>query len=205
MITLLLIVLGFVAGLIGALAGLGGGISITPILALHFGVTSGCIGSSLVAVNTASVASSAVHLQRHTTDIRLGMTLELATAMGAAITAYFAGYVNRGALRFFAAFLLYAAISLLRVRAVMKGRRLSDLRRFRLHTQKLSIGFPRGRWALRALGDGGEPIKVPVMYLFMEVPLIMATATFRFYDQDHCGFQRFCSTPGTFSRPSLRP
>jgi len=98
LITLLLIVLGFVAGLIGALAGLGGGIIITPILALHFGVPIRvAIGTSLVAVITTSVASSAVHLQRHTTDIRLGMTLELATAMGAAITAYFAGYVNRGA------------------------------------------------------------------------------------------------------------
>src|SRR6478736_6918002 len=116
MLTALLLVLGFCAGLLGALTGIGGGVLLTPILALHFGIPiREAIGTSLVAVITTSAASSSVHLQRHTTDIRLGMTLELATAMGAAITAYFAGYVNRGVLEIlFAAFLLYAAISLLR-------------------------------------------------------------------------------------------
>ncbi|MEY2413140.1 MAG: hypothetical protein QOD84_1746, partial [Acidobacteriaceae bacterium] len=38
MVSLLLIVIGFFAGMVGALAGIGGGIIITPILALHFGV-----------------------------------------------------------------------------------------------------------------------------------------------------------------------
>ena len=68
------------------------------------------IGTSLVAVITTSAASSSVHLQRHTTDIRLGMTLELATSLGAAVTAYLVGYFNRNALEgLFAAFLLYSA------------------------------------------------------------------------------------------------
>ena len=79
--TILLVVLGFCAGLLGALTGIGGGVLLTPILALHFGIPiRQAIGTSLVAVITTSAASSSVHLQRHTTDIRLGMTLELATA-----------------------------------------------------------------------------------------------------------------------------
>src|ERR1043166_7070023 len=64
------------------------------------------IGTSLVAVITTSAASSSVHLQRHTTDIRLGMTLELATSLGAAVMAYLVGYFNRNFLEgLFAAFL----------------------------------------------------------------------------------------------------
>ncbi|HWJ46947.1 MAG TPA: sulfite exporter TauE/SafE family protein, partial [Candidatus Udaeobacter sp.] len=91
--TLLLVILGFVAGLLGALTGIGGGVLLTPILALHFGIPiRQAIGTSLVAVITTSAASSSVHLQRHTTDIRLGMTLELATALGAAVMAYLVGY-----------------------------------------------------------------------------------------------------------------
>src|SRR5260370_18628397 len=83
LIALLLVILGFVAGLLGALTGIGGGVLLTPILALHFGIPiRQAIGASLVAVITTSAASSSVHLQRHTTDIRLGMTLELATAFG---------------------------------------------------------------------------------------------------------------------------
>ncbi len=113
--TALLIILGFFAGLLGALTGIGGGVLLSPILALYFGIPiRQAIGTSLVAVITTSAASSSVHLQRHTTDIRLGMTLELATALGAAITAYLVGYFNRNALEgLFAGFLLYSAITIL--------------------------------------------------------------------------------------------
>ena len=115
MVTALLVILGFFAGLLGALTGIGGGVLLTPILALHFGIPiRQAIGTSLVAVITTSAASSSVHLQRHTTDIRLGMTLELATAFGAAVTAYLVGYFNRNALEgLFAGFLLYSAITIL--------------------------------------------------------------------------------------------
>src|SRR5258708_24800669 len=112
--TLLLVILGFVAGLLGALTGIGGGVLLTPILALHFGIPiRQAIGTSLVAVITTSAASSSVHLQRRNTDIRLGMTLELATAFGAAVTAYLVGYFNRNVLEgLFAGFLLYSAITI---------------------------------------------------------------------------------------------
>jgi uncharacterized membrane protein YfcA len=186
MLELLLMVLGFVAGLIGALAGLGGGIIITPVLALYFGFPLRvAVGTSLVAVITTSVASSAVHLQRHTTDIRLGMTLELATAMGAAIAAYFVGYMNRGALEvLFAAFLLYAAISLLRGKPGDEGRPELPLTEIPDYTPKnyplgLSSSLVAGGLS-GLLGIGGGPIKVPVMYLFMDVPLMVATATSNF-------------------------
>jgi uncharacterized protein len=121
-VTVLLVILGFFAGLLGALTGIGGGVLLTPILALHFGIPiRQAIGASLVAVITTSAASSSVHLQRHTTDIRLGMTLELATAFGAAVTAYLVGYFNRNALEgLFAAFLLYSSITILTKRGKVK-------------------------------------------------------------------------------------
>ena len=122
MVTVLLVILGFFAGFLGALTGIGGGVLLTPILALHFGIPiRQAIGASLVAVITTSAASSSVHLQRHTTDIRLGMTLELATAFGAAVTAYLVGYFNRNALEgLFAGFLLYSAITILSKRGKVK-------------------------------------------------------------------------------------
>src|ERR1700684_4381350 len=123
MVTALLVVLGFFAGVLGALTGIGGGVLRTPILALHFGIPiRHAIGTSLVAVITTSAASSSVHLQRHTTDIRLGMTLELATAFGAAVTAYLVGYFNRSLLEgLFAAFLLYSSIMILARRGKIKN------------------------------------------------------------------------------------
>jgi uncharacterized membrane protein YfcA len=128
-------------------------------------------------------------LQRHTADIRLGMTLELATALGAATTAYLVGYINRTALEIlFAGFLLYGAITILR-----KGGKTEDAQDEIVPTPSGDAPafppyepkrYPLGMGASLVagglsglLGIGGGPIKVPVMYLFMGVPLIVATAT----------------------------
>ncbi|HLK53932.1 MAG TPA: sulfite exporter TauE/SafE family protein, partial [Candidatus Angelobacter sp.] len=77
---LLLILIGFVAGGFGALAGVGGGIIVTPLLAIYFGVPMHqAIGITLLCVIATSTATSSQYVERHVTDIRLGMTLELAT------------------------------------------------------------------------------------------------------------------------------
>ena len=191
MLSALLVLLGFFAGMLGALTGIGGGVLLTPILALHFGIPiRQAIGSSLVAVITTSAASSSVHLQRHTTDIRLGMTLELATAFGAAVTAYLVGYFNRNVLEgLFAGFLLYSSITLL-----VRGGKVKDEEAppAENHGETVIPPYEPKRYPLGLcaslvagglsglLGIGGGPIKVPVMFIFMNVPLIVATATSNF-------------------------
>jgi len=191
LVTVLLVILGFCAGLLGALTGIGGGILLTPILALHFAVPiRQAIGTSLVAVITTSAASSSVHLQRHTTDIRLGMTLELATAFGAAVTAYVVGYFNRSLLEgLFAGFLLYSAIVILSRGGKVKPEDDSSpavngdavIPPYEVKRYPLGLAASLVAGALSGLlGIGGGPIKVPVMFIFMNVPLMVATATSNF-------------------------
>ena len=191
MVTILLVVLGFCAGMLGALTGIGGGVLLTPILALHFGIPiRQAIGTSLVAVITTSAASSSVHLQRHTTDIRLGMTLELATAFGAAVTAYLVGYFNRNALEgLFAGFLLYSAVTILSRGGKLKPEEKSSpavngetvIPPYEPQRYPLGLAASLVAGALSGLlGIGGGPIKVPVMFIFMNVPLMVATATSNF-------------------------
>jgi uncharacterized membrane protein YfcA len=199
-VTALLVILGFCAGLLGAMTGIGGGVLITPILALHFGIPiREAIGTSLVAVITTSTASSSVHLQRHTTDIRLGMTLELATVLGAAVTAYLVGYFNRNALEgLFAAFLLYSSVTILVKRGTVKPHEDTHSAIDETVIDETMIDetvippyepkrYPLGLAASLVagalsglLGIGGGPIKVPVMYIFMNIPLMVATATSNF-------------------------
>jgi uncharacterized membrane protein YfcA len=191
----LLVLLGFFSGMLGALTGIGGGVLLTPILALHFGIPiRQAIGTSLVAVITTSAASSSVHLQRHTTDIRLGMTLELATSFGAAVTAYLVGYFNRNALEgLFAGFLLYSAITILARGGKVKpegdesspdvttvnGETIIPPYEPKRYPLGLSASLVAGALS-GLLGIGGGPIKVPVMFIFMNVPLMVATATSNF-------------------------
>jgi len=190
-VDVLLVVLGFFAGMLGALTGIGGGVLLTPILALHFGIPiRQAIGTSLVAVITTSAASSSVHLQRHTTDIRLGMTLELATAFGAAVMAYLVGYFNRNLLEgLFAGFLLYSALTILVRRGKVKPDEDSPIAQngdflippYEPQRYPLGLSASLVAGALSGLlGIGGGPIKVPVMYIFMNVPLMVATATSNF-------------------------
>jgi hypothetical protein len=190
-VTVLLVILGFFAGLLGALTGIGGGVLLTPILALYFGIPiREAIGTSLVAVITTSAASSSVHLQRHTTDIRLGMTLELATALGAAVMAYLVGYFNRNFLEgLFAAFLLYSAITILskggkfRQEDALPPATNGEIVIPPYEPQRYPLGLCASLVAgslSGLLGIGGGPIKVPVMYIFMNVPLMVATATSNF-------------------------
>lgn len=190
MVTILLLILGFFAGMLGALTGIGGGVLLAPILALYFGISiRQAVGTSLVAVITTSAASSSVHLQRHTTDIRLGMTLELATAFGAAVTAYLVGYFNRNALEgLFAGFLLYSSITILakggRVKIEDEPSPAVDqtvIPPYEPQRYPLGLAASLVAGALSGLlGIGGGPIKVPVMYIFMNVPLMVATATSNF-------------------------
>jgi uncharacterized membrane protein YfcA len=182
--TLGLIALGLFAGGVGALVGVGGGIIITPVLAIYFGVPMHqAIGASLLAVIATSTATSSVYLERHVANIRLGMTLELATTIGAAVAAVIAGYADRKTLALlFAAFLFYSAFSM--AQKAWQSRTQRDEGgipgyRVRRYGLGMSASLVAGAFS-GLLGIGGGPIKVPVMYLFMGVPLRAATATSNF-------------------------
>jgi uncharacterized membrane protein YfcA len=72
------------AGLIGALAGVGGGIIVVPALTILFGIDIRlAIGASIVSVIATSSGAAAAYVRDRMTDMRVGMFLELATTTGA--------------------------------------------------------------------------------------------------------------------------
>jgi uncharacterized protein len=106
---------GFGAGVFGSFLGLGGGTLLVPILTLGFGLPlRDAVGVSLVAVIVTSSASASVFLQRHAANLRLGMTLELFTAIGAIAGGVIAFAVDQRLLAgLFALLLAYVALSML--------------------------------------------------------------------------------------------
>jgi uncharacterized membrane protein YfcA len=117
-LTLLLAGSGLVAGVFGALLGLGGGILIVPLLTIGFGIPfREAVAVSLVAVITTSSAGASVYLRRRVANLRLGMTLELATAIGAIVGGLAAFALSERVLAAaFAVMLGYTAITMLRAR-----------------------------------------------------------------------------------------
>ena len=76
------------AGFLGSLTGLGGGIVITPLLTVLFAVDIRyAIGASLVSVIATSSGAAAAYVKEGFTNIRIGMFLEIATTAGAVVGA----------------------------------------------------------------------------------------------------------------------
>jgi uncharacterized membrane protein YfcA len=116
---LLMIAGGAAAGVFGSLLGLGGGILIVPLLTLGFGLElREAVGVSLVSVIMTSSAAAGVYLERHVANLRLGMSLELFTAVGALVGGSIAFLLDERWLSvLFAGLLLYVALTMLRATA----------------------------------------------------------------------------------------
>ena len=79
------------AGIVGSLVGLGGGVVLVPMLTLAFGLPiQYAIGTSIVAVIATSSGSAAAYVRDHLTNMRVGLFLEMATTIGAISGAFLA-------------------------------------------------------------------------------------------------------------------
>jgi uncharacterized protein len=183
---LVMIAGGAAAGLFGSLLGLGGGILIVPLLTLVFGLElREAVGVSLVSVIMTSSAAAGVYLERHVADLRLGMRLELFTAIGAVIGGSIAFLIDQRLLSvLFAGLLGYVAVTMLRgarVQAPEDGAAVVDRTNEGPGPVRNMgwgvVGATGAGVASALLGIGGGIVKVPLMHLAMGVPLRVATAT----------------------------
>src|ERR1700749_5046782 len=86
--------LSVVAGCLGALTGLGGGVVVTPALTLLLGVDIRyAIGASLVSVIATSSGAASAYVREGYSNVRIGMLLEIATSFGALAGAAVAAWV----------------------------------------------------------------------------------------------------------------
>ena len=118
--TLILLVSAYLAGLLGSLTGLGGGVVVIPVQTLGFGVDFHyAIGAALVASIATSSGSGSAYVKEGITNIRLGMFLEIATTIGAVVGAIIAVWLNNSTIA-----IIYGCVLILT--AAMQQRRKSD-------------------------------------------------------------------------------
>lgn len=191
MIIIYLLITGLLAGILGALLGLGGGVIMIPALTILFKLPiHTAIGISLVGVIATSTGAAIANFSNDRIDTRLAMLLELATTVGAVIGALVSGYINAKTLYLlFAVVLIYNAYSMYRKaqsEASVGGERVSqtegpDRRQYYLRNVPAGFAFSGIAGVMSGLlGIGGGLIKIPVMHFMMGVPLKTATATSNF-------------------------
>lgn len=90
----ILLVSAYMAGLLGSLTGLGGGVILIPLLTLVFHVDIRyAIGAALLASIANSSGAATAYIKEGITNIRLGMFLEIATTAGAVAGALIAVFM----------------------------------------------------------------------------------------------------------------
>ncbi|MDQ2932229.1 MAG: sulfite exporter TauE/SafE family protein [Gemmatimonadota bacterium] len=116
--TLLTLAGALLAGLVGSLTGLGGGVILVPLLTLGLGVDIRyAIGASLVCVIATSSGAAAAFVKEGFTNIRVGMFLEIATTVGALLGTVVAVYVSSSTLAvIFGIVLIFSAAQSMRPR-----------------------------------------------------------------------------------------
>jgi uncharacterized membrane protein YfcA len=178
-----LVLLGVVAGGVGSLTGIGGGFIITPILTLVFGIPiHQAIGTSLCCVIATSSGAAASYVEHRLSDIRLGMTLELTTTLGAVTGSLAAAMLSREALAvLFSVLLGFAGSTMARRGFRTKDVNPEEVTPYKVKRLPLGLcGSGAAGMISGMLGVGGGIIKVPLMYLAMGVPFKVATATSNF-------------------------
>lgn len=204
----LLLLSGVGAGAFGAILGIGGGVLIVPVLVLGLNVPIHvAVAASLVAVIATSSAATSVYVAKGLTNMRLGMTLEIATAIGGITGGILATHLPADVLLVvFAAFLVPIAGLLLWGRtergepvesqAAARGQseesrrglggvyfnaRTNEFLAYRTRRLPLGMGLSLLAGGLSGLlGVGGGILKVPAMNLSMGIPLRVAAATSNF-------------------------
>lgn len=197
-----ILLISILAGVVGSVLGLGGGIIVTPALTLLFGVSiEHAIGASIISVIATSSGSAIAYIRDRITNLRVGMFLEIATTVGAITGAFIGGIIAPN--------LLYIIFGLLLIYSV-----INMIKKKESHQEQVSLSPAAAKLRLQGsyydkaidrevpynvdnvyggfsvmygagvvsglLGIGSGSFKVMAMEVFMKLPLKVSTATSNF-------------------------
>jgi uncharacterized membrane protein YfcA len=213
-----------VAGLLGSLVGLGGGIFVVPLLTLAFGLPIElAIGASIVSVIATSSGAAAAYVRDRLTNLRIGMFLEIATTLGAVSGALIAGFAPAGVLYLVFGLVLLASAAPLVLRLGedvpqgVRNDRLADSLAlassypdrqlgievpYQVTRVPLGFGLMYVAGAVSGLlGIGSGSFKVVAMDTVMRLPMKVSTTTSNFM----IGVTAAASAGIYFARGDIRP
>ena len=201
-------IIAVLAGFLGSLVGLGGGIIITPALTILFGIDiKYAIGASIVAVIATSSGSAIAFVKDHVSNMRVGMLLEVFTTAGGVVGALMAGIFSSKLLYiFFSLILLNSFYGMLKKTGLITKVKKEEEKvendkyadRYKLNSTYYDkatgktvaynvTNVPQGSlvmfgagFASGLLGIGSGAFKVIALDSYMKLPIKVSTATSNF-------------------------
>ena len=202
------IIIAVLAGFLGSLVGLGGGIIITPALTILFGIDiKYAIGASIIAVIATSSGSAIAFVKDHVSNMRVGMLLEVVTTAGGVVGALMAGIFSSKLLYiFFSLILLNSFYGMLKKTGLITKVKKEEEKvendkyadRYKLNSTYYDkatgktvaynvTNVPQGSlvmfgagFASGLLGIGSGAFKVVALDSYMKLPIKVSTATSNF-------------------------
>lgn len=202
------IIIAVLAGFLGSLVGLGGGIIITPALTILFGIDiKYAIGASIIAVIATSSGSAIAFVKDHVSNMRVGMLLEVFTTAGGVVGALMAGIFSSKLLYiFFSLILLNSFYGMLKKTGLITKVKKEEEKvendkyadRYKLNSTYYDkatgktvaynvTNVPQGSlvmfgagFASGLLGIGSGAFKVVALDSYMKLPIKVSTATSNF-------------------------
>ncbi|MFZ4863327.1 sulfite exporter TauE/SafE family protein [Sphingobacterium sp. Mn56C] len=197
--TFILLVGAYLAGLLGSLTGLGGGVIVIPMLTLMFHVDLRyAIGTALLASIATSSGAASAYVKEGITNIRLGMLLEIATTLGAVIGAMIAIFMPTNTIAIiFGVVLIFSALMTVRKKneqPELVGSPLAEKLKlnssYPVNGEKIpyKLSNVTGGFSLMTvagmlsglLGIGSGSLKVLAMDTMMKIPFKVSTTTSNF-------------------------
>lgn len=199
--TLLLVLTGTAAGFIGALTGIGGALVITPVLSILFGIPlEYAVGISLVSTIATSGSATIRYIKDGIANIKIGLSLEIATTVGAIIGALSAVVIYSHNLAYIL-FVIFGATVLLSIYPTLRraehsssakedwSTRVFQLKGSYRNRSGRKVSYAGVRWWIGEgvmfiagiisglLGVGAGVLKVLGMDSGMRLPIKVSTAT----------------------------
>ncbi|MFA6317232.1 MAG: sulfite exporter TauE/SafE family protein [Elusimicrobiota bacterium] len=199
----LLAAFGFLIGILGSVLGVGGGIFIVPLLVLWLGIpVHHAIAVSLVAIVATSSAVASVNVERGLANMRLGVVLEMTTALGSIAGALVANMLPGRVVQLLFSLMLFPVAGAMFLKSVRPPKPLpaagplpakgpldaaffdpSLARETSYAVRRIvpasMVSFVAGSLS-GLLGLGGGIIQVPLMNILCGVPIKAAAATSNF-------------------------
>ena len=191
-----LLALGGSAGVLGAMFGLGGGFIFVPVLMLVFNLAPAeAAAVSLIGIIAGSVGASTVLVDKGLSNVRLGLLMEITTAAGAIIGAFVATLLEEWIMMvIFSIIVFYSGVRMLLnpTRTVTEEDEVPDSpltfeyqddlmekpERYRPAHMKSGMLMCTAAGMISSMtGVGGGAVKVPLMNIYMHVPIKAASAT----------------------------
>jgi uncharacterized protein len=176
---IILIIIGFGAGILGSLIGVGGGIIITPALTYMGFPPSVIASSSLIAVFATSMSSTLTYVSKKYVNYWLGIKLALPAIPGSIIGGVFTNFVLLEDFKIYFAILLISVGIYILIKNKIITRTIVTIPKPLLYSVLIFGNFGAGIIS-SFFGVGGGIIFVPILVIIYKMKMINASPTAQF-------------------------